>query len=289
MHGVATLLNTYFGVTYTVGVVIVTIAFIAMTIIGIKMIQALGTWLTVVIVLTILVVLAIGIPEFLPAVIEVQKNRTMGEGYTIAGGIWLAVSAWGQQASLVNVSVSTWTGLDSKKDVKKTVILGVLMLLIVKFGLTVLLQGRWPGNLNAPIYLLEATDAVGSTFITVVYPILLAACFISTGPVMIYTQSDRWSQHSIWDKLPDTNWFKKHKFAVCTTFFAGVGFLLAQFDFNTITGVIQVYAAYLWLFLFGIPISIICPLRVRRMRKELAETGKVTTAEERNKMKENIS
>ena len=285
ISGVATLLNTHFGIQYTLGVIIVTALFIIMTIVGIKMIQGIGTWLTILIVLMIAVVLVIGIPKFWPEIVHVQQNRIMGEGYTVLGGIWLALSAWGQQASLVNVTVSTWTGLESKRDVKKTVFIGVILLLIVKFGLTMLLQGRWPGNLSAPIYILEATSAAGSKIIAVLYPILLAACFISTGPVCIYAQTDRWSKHSFWEKMSDGNWFKKHRVALCTLFFAGIGFLLAQFDFNTITGVIQVYAAYFWLLLFGIPISIICPLRVRRMRREKAETGKIMLAEDRRAQK----
>lgn len=285
ISGVATLLQTYFGVQYTMGVIVVTVSFIVLTVVGIKMIQAIGTVLTVLIIAIIAVVLVIGIPKFWPQVVHIQQNHIMGEGYTILGGIGLAFSAWGQQASLVNVSVSTWTGLKNKNDVKKAVIVGVILLLVVKFGLTLLLQGRWPGNLDAPIYILEATNAAGSTMITLLYPILLAGCFISTGPVMIYAQTDRWSKHKFWDKLSEGNLFRRHKVALCTIFFTGIAFLLAQFDFNTITGVIQVYAAYFWLFLFGIPISIICPLRVRRMRKEQEKTGKITLAEDRRAQK----
>ncbi len=273
ISGAATLLRDYPGVPYRTGVLLVTAMYLVLTVAGIRFLQGLGTGMTICIVFLILLVLTAGIPKALPRVIEIQRTHQMGEGYSYLSAVWLAFCAWGQQASLVNVSISTWTGLKSAKDLRKTVLTGVVLLLIVKCGMTVLLQGRWPGNLQAPIYILEASDAAGESAVTLLYPLLLAACFASTGPVMLYTQSQRWAEHPIWSNLKKDNLFRKYRFAVSAACFSSVSCILAQFDFHTITGVIQVGASWFWLILFAVPVSLICPIRVKYLRRK-AESKK---------------
>lgn len=273
ISGIATMLNQYFGMNYAVSVLVVTIAYLIIALAGVELLEKIGTALTVVIVVAIVVVLGMCIPRFWTGIVEVQRNRMMGEGYTMSRAVWLMIAAWGQQCSCINTSVATNQNLKTKDAVIKAVSIHIGLMAVVKIGLTVMLQGRWPGNLNAPIYILEATEAVGSAVIGILYPILLAACFVSTGPLNIYSNSTRWVNLKAWDKLKDENFFKKHRMLVCSVAFTVLSYLLANFDFNFITGVIQVYASYLWLLLYAIPISIICPVKVRKLKKVLKNAG----------------
>lgn len=273
ISGVATMLNQYFGMNYALSVLAVTLAYLVIALAGVGLLEKIGTALTAVIVIAIVVVLGMCIPRFWTGIVEVQRSRMMGEGYTMVRAVWLMIAAWGQQCSCINTSVTTNQCLRTRDAVIKAVAIHIGLMAVVKVGLTVMLQGRWPGNLGASIYILEATAAVGSTLIEVLYPILLAACFISTGPLNIYSNSTRWVNLKAWERLPDGNFFKKHRMLICCAVFTLLSYLLANFDFNFITGVIQVYASYLWLLLYAIPISIICPIKVKKLKKTLRSMG----------------
>lgn len=273
ISGVATMFDQYFGMNYALSVLLVTLAYLVIALAGVKLLERIGTALTAVIVVAIIVVLGVCIPRFWTGIMEAQRNRTMGEGYTMARAIWLMIAAWGQQSSCINTSVTTNHALKTRDSVIKAVAIHIGLMTVVKWGLTLMLQGRWPGNLDAPIYILEATEAVGSAAIGVFYPILLAACFISTGPLSIYSNAVRWTSSKIWDKLADGNLFKKHKKLTCAVVFTLLSYLLANFDFNFITGVIQVKASYLWLLLYAVPVSIICPIKVKKLRRKISAMG----------------
>ena len=287
ISGAAQLFTDYLNVNYLFSVVIVTIAFAGLAVGGSKLLRSIGTTLTILIVITIIICCAAGIPKFWDQLIEIQRNRVMGEGYTILAAVGLAFASWGAQAPCATtIILPTCEGFRHRRDVLVMTLCGVLMITVTKFGLSALLQARWPGNLDSVIYILEATNAIGLTIIQFVYPILLFACFTSTGPVTIFSQADRWSQAKIWERIPAGSWLRKHNKAILGFFFVILAYFMANSGFGFVTGWLQVRVAYFWLVLLAIPVSVMAPIRVVKMWKEQKMTGKVLTVEEKREQEQ---
>ena len=179
---------TYFDMNYFLGLVIWTVVFMALALFGMKAIRAVGTTLTIAMIAIVLVVLIIGIPANWDSIVENISTRAVGEG-SMYGSVWWAVWYVFLFAALQTQTASTMSVhcegvINTKRDSLKAALFAFCLLFITMVPLSLLLLGRWPGNLNGTsIYILEAIENLpGAAFVKAAYPILLMCAFVTTGP-----------------------------------------------------------------------------------------------------------
>ncbi|SDY22646.1 hypothetical protein [Eubacterium barkeri] len=284
MAGSAQVLTDYLGMNYTIALVAIMVVFVLMAAYGTKIISTISSGLTLTMVVVLIVTLVLGIPSNWDNIVLNFNNRVTGEGMysSIPMAFWYAVLFISTQTvNLSGLPAVTKGVLKSKQDTKIVCIVATVCVMITMFGLSLLLFGRFPGNLDAVIYTLEAVNDLNSPFIYYAYPILLFCAFISTGPIFVYGQADRWSNAKFWDKLKETNLLKQKqglRMALVGALFVIMSFLYSTLGFGFVTTTLFAWQSYVWIPIALIPLIFIAPFRVRRMRRQLETTGKVTTA-----------
>lgn len=287
LAGAAEVMVTYFDMNYFLGLVIWTVVFMALALFGMKAIRAVGTTLTIAMIAIVLVVLIIGIPANWDSIVENISTRAVGEG-SMYGSVWWAVWYVFLFAALQTQTASTMSVhcegvINTKRDSLKAALFAFCLLFITMVPLSLLLLGRWPGNLNGTsIYILEAIENLpGAAFVKAAYPILLMCAFVTTGPNFLFNQTERWSNAGFWRGIKDSNPFsnmKLRRFVVALIYLA-ICFVLAVRGFGFVTNTLMPALSYGWILLLVV-FGIATPIRVRKMRREYEKTGHVTTAAE---------
>lgn len=288
LAGAAEVLVKYFDMNYYVSLIIWMVIFVALAMFGMKAIRAVGTALSVAMVAAVIVVLCIGIPANWSSIVNNISTHAVGEGpkYGSLGvAVWyvfLFASLQTQTAS--TMSVHCEGVINSKKDSLKAAVFAFVLLFITMVPLSLLLLGRWPGNLTGTsIYILEAIDNLeGAGFVKAIYPVLLMCAFVTTGPNFLYNQTQRWSSAKFWDKVSAKSVFSKEnvkRFTVAVIYIL-ICLLLAVKGFGFVTNTLMPALSYGWFILFVV-FAIVTPIRVLRMRKEEKTTGHIVTASEK--------
>lgn len=285
LAGTAEIVSQYLGLNYWVALVLGVILFLLIAIFGIKLLTKVQLALTICIVFVVIYFLCIGIPANFEAAAENWNNRIGGIGGIYDSVPWalmyVVLFVAMQFSNLTSMPAAVKGRLRSKKDTLFVVLATGVLLMLVYFGMSFLLFGRYPDNLGAEIFTLEAVQAINDPLIQVLYPILLFAAFLSTGPVFVFSVTDRWASFRMWDRLKESNVFRKKPLArkaLVGGLFIAVSMYISTYGFGFVTHYMFVFTSWAFLPFCFIPVVFLVPLRVRRMRKELAATGKVTTA-----------
>ncbi len=304
LAGTAEVLSTYLPIfSYDGALVSAVILFLLIAIFGMKLLAKVSLTLTVCMVAIVVYFLIVGVPANFEAAAENWNNR-------IAGGIGLEDSelyqstAWAfmyvvlfvamQFSNLSSMPAALKDRLGSPRHTKIVVACTGTLLTIVYFGMAFVLFGRYPDNIGAEIYTLEAVANTGDTLLQTVYPLLLFCAFISTGPVFVFSFTDRWSSFTQWERLSPNNILRKKHWVrrvLVGGIFVAISMYISTYGFGFVTHYLFVFTSWAFLPFCFIPVVFLMPLRVRRMRKEMKEKGYVVTANEiriREKVANNV-
>lgn len=285
LAGTAEVVSQYIGINYWVALIMGVILFLLIAVFGMKLLTKVQLALTACIVCVIVYFLCVGIPANFEAASANWNNRVGGIGGLYDSVPWalmyVVLFVAMQFANLTSMPAALKGRFRSKKDTLFVVVMTGTLLMVVYFGMSFLLFGRYPGNLGAEIFTLEAVQSLDNSLIQVLYPILLFCAFLSTGPVFVFSIVDRWSSFKLWDRLSENSAFRKKpalRRVLVGGLFIAVSMYISTYGFGFVTHYMFVFTSWAFLPFCFIPVVFLVPIRVRRMRKELAETGKVTTA-----------
>lgn len=284
LAGTAEVTSQYLGINYYVALIGGVILFMLIAVFGMKLLAKVQLVLSACIIGVIIYFLCIGVPANWDASVANFTSHRVGEGMYGSLGwalMYVVLFVAMQFSNLSSMPAAMKGRLASKHDTKMVVAITGFFLVIVYFCMSFVLLGRWPGNLGAEIFTLEAVQALNDPLIQVLYPILLFCAFISTGPVFVFSLTDRWSSLSFWDRLKKDNIFRaKPKFrrACVGAVIVAAALYISTYGFGFVTHYMFVFTSWAFLPFCFIPVVFFVPFRVRKMRKEYAETGKITTA-----------
>lgn len=289
MAGCAEVLNSYWSVNYMLSLAIIFVAFMVIAWFGMKAIRAVGSALTICMVAIVILVIVVGLPANWDNIVYNWTNRTVGEGPkygSLGWAIWYVILFAALQTQVLSTIAPACEGMINKKsDSLKASLVGFICLFITMVPLSLLLLGRWPGNLNGTsIFLLEAVQNLpAGGLIKILYPILLVCAFITTGPNYIFNQTERWSEAKFWTKITkEDSFFRKmnvRKFIVMVIY-VGISFLLAVKGFGFVTNTLMPALSYGWLITL-VAFGIAVPVKVCAYRRALKNGKAIVTAEQR--------
>lgn len=289
MSGFAEVLNNYWGVNYMVALILSFAAFMIIAWFGMKAIRAVGSTLTIIMVAIVILTLCIGLPANWDNIAANWTARAVGEGSkygSLGWALWYVILFGALQTQVVTTIAPACEGIiRTKRDSLLASAVGFICLFITMVPLSLLLLGRWPGNLDGTsIYILEAVQNLeGASIIKILYPVLLVCAFITTGPNYIFNQTERWSEANFWNKIKNENSiFQKHtvRKLIVMVIYVAISFLLAVKGFGFVTNTLMPLLSYGWLITL-IVFAITVPVRVIKYRKELAANGCIVTSAEK--------
>lgn len=284
LAGGAELMSEYLGISYFVGVAIMAGIFLFIAVSGVKALGQASSILSFLIIIMVVYFLAVGIPANWGNAMRNIANQVMGEGVysSIGFAILFAVLFTSIQiSSLASMPVAIEGKLRSKRDTKGVCLIAGTMLTIAFVGLCIVLLGRFPGNLSEEIFVLEAIQSLDNPLISFGYPLLLFCAFVSSGTVIVFAQSDRWTAANVWNNLQNDHILRRYpriRKAVVAVLFLLLSFIFSIGGFGFVTQYLFVIVAVIYLPTVFFPVAVLMPLRVRRMRRELRQTGNTTTA-----------
>jgi uncharacterized membrane protein YkvI len=282
--GCAEIFVKYLDWNYTVSLIFVSVLYVFLAVIGVKILSSFSTFMSAIMVAITLFVLALGLAKGIPATAAVLADHTMPEGKTMSGAIWTAILFMSSSTCTIIALPKACEGqLRSSSDTKRVILVGGALLMVFFIGMTVVLFQGYPDILGASMPMLSLLDIFQSPFLNGAYPILLFAAFTTTGPVFIYNQTNRWSSVKAWNKLSDDSILKKNMLArnlVVGILFLALTYFYSTFGFQFVIQTLLRNQAILWIPVFFLPLCLWVPVRVKKMHRELAETGHVTTVVE---------
>ena len=283
LSGCGTVISSILGTGYTASLIITIVLFALIGLYGRKIMAKLSTIETIIclVIAAIFVIVCFGpgLENLGKAISENDLGPDTGKG--------LKLVVMGCFIACQNISVgiaSAGNVLKSKSDTKVAIFTYVILygLLQVLFG--VCFFRLYPDIVSSSVPTLDVAKASGSAFVATSYPIMLLFAFLSTGPLYLFSLSDRWSKAGFWNKLDENNTLRKNdniRFTIVLIIVLAVAFAVAKLGFRFI--MVEIVPRQ-WLFyciMLAIPMGIFAPSRVGHMRKELAETGHVTSAAEK--------
>ncbi len=275
MSGFATVLSDYWGLNYMAALIGSFVLFMVIAWYGMNAIRAVGTALTFIMVAIVLVTLCIGIPANWENIMVNWTSHAVGsEGIyrSLGWAVWYIFLFAASQTQVVTIMAPACKGvIRSKKDTFLACAVGFLFLFVTMVPLSLLLLGRWPGNLNGTsVYILEAVQSLkGGTIVKILYPVLLVSAFTTTGPNYIFNQTERWSEAGFWNRIKnEESVFRKSSVRriVAMTVYVGISFLLSVNGFGFVTNTLMPALSYGWMIMFVIFMFVV-PRKVQRLRK----------------------
>ncbi|MDO4399742.1 MAG: hypothetical protein Q4D27_02195 [Coriobacteriia bacterium] len=286
LAGTAEITSQYLGLPYMLALVCAVILFMLIAIYGMKLLAKVQMVLSACIIGVIIYFLIIGIPANFDASVSRITNNMLGDGDVYGSLAWalmyVVLFVAMQFSNLSSMPAAIKGRLHSKMDTKKVVAITGFFLIIVYFAMSFVLLGRWPENLGAEIFTLEAVQALNDPLIQVLYPILLFCAFISTGPVFVFSLTDRWASLAFWDKMDEKNILKRNvslRRGLIGAIILAIALYISTYGFGFVTHYMFVFTSWAFLPFCFIPMVFIVPFRVRKLRNEARE-GKLVTANE---------
>lgn len=286
LAGTAEITSQYLGLPYMLALACAVILFMLIAIYGMKLLAKVQMVLSACIIGVVIYFLIIGVPANFDASMSRITGNMLGDGDVYGSLAWalmyVVLFVAMQFSNLSSMPAAIKGRLHSKHDTKKVIAITGVFLIIVYFAMSFVLLGRWPENLTAEIFTLEAVQALNDPLIQVLYPILLFCAFISTGPVFVFSLTDRWSSLAFWDKMDEKNILKRNvslRRGLIGAIILAVALYISTYGFGFVTHYMFVFTSWAFLPFCFIPMVFIVPFRVRKLRNEARE-GKLVTANE---------
>ena len=190
ISGAATALNSYFGLNYYLGIVIVGIVVLLLTIFGAQLVRMATTYMGIAILVTAITIYAIGIfkGENLFDILSADFTQ-MGFG-NLPKAILNAFTYAGFQCVTLPTMIACGTPMTTKKGCTKAMAISFVMN-TVALVLSVFMLLAWQGYYTSvdggtAIPTLTSCREMGMSWLTVIYGICLLLCLISTGVTTTY-------------------------------------------------------------------------------------------------------
>lgn len=289
ISGCGTVVQQVSGMPYGVSLLITVIVFLLIGIFGRAVLAKLSTLETVICLLIALIFCIICFRPGWEGFLTAMEANDLGPA--TGRGIWLVIMGIFIATQTISVGIaSAGNVLRSKRDTKVAVFTFAILYGLFQMLLGVCFFRLWPDIVQSSIPTLDIATASGNGFLSVAYPIMLLAAFLSTGPVFLFSLSDRWAKAGFWNKLKDTSVLKTKfnaRFVLMLVLVLAFSTSIALMGFRFI--MVNVIPKQ-WIFycvMLAVPMGIIAPFRVSKMRRELAETGHIATAAEKRAAKLN--
>lgn len=207
ISGAATIFNNLFGVPTAIGRIAFAIIILVLCLFGAKMINSVGSVLTIAILLVTAYIGIVAIPILWPQTMEFVGSRVSMEemGFSQLGG-WYAIIGFANMFISGQTACAT-SGRGILVD-RKSVIIGsvsnVLMCVLSTMVYTIIFAGAMPAvtaEAVPTLYVLQ--QCVGTSRATqIVYAILAIAAMVSTGVSLIFSMSARFDGllSKVWKK-----------------------------------------------------------------------------------------
>lgn len=184
--GGATVFETYFGLNYFVGIVLVGIVMLLLCIYGRKVVTAAGTVLAVLIFVCMLAICFTAIGNgngHLGTWMASEQANSTGFGMVLLKVFsYAGFQCWGPVGGILGVSTVLRTDKNINKMLGYGIIINAIMLWITNF----VMMCYMPECTESALPLLWVCQSTGSTLVSVCYVVALMSAYISTGVGVIY-------------------------------------------------------------------------------------------------------
>lgn len=278
ISGAASALQSYFGLNYYVGIVIVGVVVLLLTIFGAGLVRAASTYMGIAILVTAIAIYTVGIfksGQSLGQILAADFNE-MGFG-NIPKAILNAFTYAGFQCVTLPTMLACGEPLPNRKGCGKAMWLSFVMN-TVALVLSIFMLLSWESVYTAAeggttIPTLTACNAMGMNWLTVVYGICLLLCLVSTGVTTIFGFVTRFEKLRIFRGIKSA----PVRSAIVSAFIIIVSMTISLAGLTNIIKYGYGYCGYLGILVVIIPFLTV---GVYKNRKYIAEHGEDFSAAE---------
>jgi uncharacterized membrane protein YkvI len=183
LSGGASLLNQLIGLPQILGTVLMFAVILVISIFGVKVVRAAGTWMTLGIVIIVLSVTFCGIGASWDHIKQIFAEK---EVYTSTGtALYWMITYAGFQCAVIAVTACSAEGITSNRESVGAAIIGTILNFVMMFLVALMLLGFMPDVVDnkeaATLPTLFVVNSLGYGILKVFYPILLFLAYITTG------------------------------------------------------------------------------------------------------------
>ncbi len=272
ISGAASALQSYMGMNYYIGIVIVGIVVMLLTIFGADLVRRASTYMGIGILVTAIAIYAIGIFKADTTITAVVAADFAEVGFAnVPKGVMNAFVYAGFQCVTLPTLIACGKPLTNKAGCKASMWISFVMN-AVALGLSVMMLMTWESVYTAAeggttIPTLTSCVAMGATWLTVIYSICLLLCLISTGVTITFGFVSRFENAPIYKNIPS----KTTRNAISSVFIIAVSMGISLMGLTNIIKYGYGYCGYIGAAAVVIPFLTVGVYKNRKYMKEHGE------------------
>jgi len=202
--GGATVLQSYFGLNYAIGIVAIGIVMLVLSIFGRDLVLRAGTALSVIIFVCMVIICGVALTNgngHLSTWMNAPEAHSTNFGYVILKVFsYAGFQCWGPVAGMIGIT----SVLKTNKDIDKALGLGIVINAIMLWLTNFAMMNYMPECTQSSLPLYWICESTGQKAVLIAYVIALFAAYISTGVGVVYGLAVRYSV-PVLKKKPDAN------------------------------------------------------------------------------------
>ncbi len=262
--GGATVFQTYFGLNYYVGIVLVGLVMLLLCIYGRKVVTAAGTVLAVLIFVCMLIICFTAIfngNAHLGQWMSSEQANSSNFGYILLKVFsYAGFQCWGPVGGILGIS----TVLRTDKNIDKMLFYGIIINSIMLWFTNFVMMCYMPECTESALPLLWVCQSTGSAAVSICYVIALMSAYISTGVGVIYGLVLRYSP-MLDKKMPNSK--KTTHNTIVAVFFIVLTVLASTIGLTNIINYGFGYMGYVGIILIWLPAVIAGTIKNRAFKK----------------------
>lgn len=272
ISGAASALNSYFGLNYNIGILIVGVIVMLLTIFGADLVRKASTYMGMGILTTAILIYTIGIFKCETPVTVVMSTDFAENGFAaLPAAIKNAFVYAGFQCVTLPTLVACGTPLRNKKSCETSMWISFVMN-AVALALSVIMLIGWEsvytsvqGGTTIPT--LTSCTSMGATWLTVVYGCCLLLCLISTGVTITFGFVSRFENAKFYKNVSSAT----TKNAISAVFIIALSMTISLVGLTNIIKYGYGYCGYLGIAVIVIPFLTVGTYKNRQYMKEHGE------------------
>ena len=263
--GGATVLQSYFGLPYALGIVMIGLIMIILSIFGRDLVLKAGTALSIIIFVAMVIICAIALTNgnsHLNTWMSSEEAHSSNFGFVLLKVFsYAGFQCWGPVAGMIGIT----SVLKSNKDIDKALGLGIVINAIMLWLTNFAMMSYMPDCTASALPLYWICESTGQRMVLIAYVVALFAAYISTGVGVVYGLAVRYSV-PVLKKKPDAN-------VIVVNAVVGIIFVVATVLVSTIglTNIINYgfgYMGYVGIVMIFIPAITAAHIKNRKFAKE---------------------
>lgn len=277
--GGANVLESYFGLPYFVGIVVIGAIMILLSIFGRDIVLKSGTALCVVIFIAMLVICGIALTNgngHLSTWMASEEANSTNFGFVLLKMFsYAGFQCWGPVGALIGVAGVLRTNKDINRSLALGFIINAVMLWLTNFAM----MAYMPDCTQSPLPLYWICESTGQQVVLIAYVVALFSAYISTGVGVVYGLAVRYTP-LVTNRRTDANPTVVN--GVIGTLFIVVTVLVSTIGLTNIINYGFGYMGYVGIVMMFLPAVIVAPIKNRKFAREhpgVAENGLEETAD----------